>query len=80
MRALRWKPVLAARTRSSAMVSSPLPGVRMARLKTLKAACRPFTFFACVPVTVACAGRNKELALRDAGNEQINLADVVLGN
>ncbi len=57
MRALLGRPVLAARTRSSAMVSSPLPGVRMARLKTLKAACRPFTFFACVPATVACAGR-----------------------
>lgn len=36
-------------TRSSAMVSSPLPGVRMARLKVLNAACSPLIFFACTP-------------------------------
>ena len=35
-------------TRSSTMVSSPLPGVRIAMLYTLNAACTPFTFFACM--------------------------------
>ena len=60
------------------MVSSPLPGVRMARLKTLNAACRPFTFFACTAASVAGAGRSKEQALQDADVVRTKLADVML--